>query len=283
MEMATFAVENGYAEGILRGLRSSFLTEQQYMQAKNCGNLAELKSFLEDTDYGPYMLTESPNMPISLLRSRLKKKLADEIDYISSNATGVLCELIDIMSIRYQIDNVVNLIEGLKNRVDYEILMANIDPLGYFPEIRNIKVLEGDDYSGLYRDVLIDTPVGPYFMRFLEDEMKKAGESRTMNEVQNIFKEIKPEYIRTSLKRLWLEDFYEFCTTRLNPTSTEMLEDLIKFEADFKTVQVVYNSIGNKVLGFARRNSTPPPKSSKRARSCVLRWATSTLIARPPC
>jgi hypothetical protein len=26
-----------------------------------------------------------------------------------------------------------------------------------------------------------------------------------------------------------------------------MLEDLIKFEADFKTIQVVYNSIGNKV------------------------------------
>lgn len=28
-----------------------------------------------------------------------------------------------------------------------------------------------------------------------------------------------------------------------------MLEDLIKFEADFKTIQVVYNSIGNKVNG----------------------------------
>ena len=71
--------------------------------------------------------------------------------------------------------------------------------------MRNIKVLEGDDYSGLYRDVLIDTPVGPYFMRFLEEEMtKEGGDSRTMNEVQNLFKELKPEYIRTSLKKLWL-------------------------------------------------------------------------------
>ena len=90
--------------------------------------------------------------------------------------------------------------------------MNNIDPLGYFPEMRNIKVLEGDDYSGLYRDVLIDTPVGPYFMKFLEEEMtKEGGDSRTMNEVQNLFKELKPEYIRTSLKKLWLEDFYQFC------------------------------------------------------------------------
>lgn len=83
--------------------------------------------------------------------------------------------------------------------------MNNIDPLGYFPEMRNIKVLEGDDYSGLYRDVLIDTPVGPYFMRFLEEEMtKEGGGSRTMNEVQTLFKDLKPEYIRTSLKKLWL-------------------------------------------------------------------------------
>ena len=54
------------------------------------------------------------------------------------------------------IDNVVNMIEGLKNKVDLEVLLANIDPLGWFPEIKNIKVLEGDDYTGLYKDVLID-------------------------------------------------------------------------------------------------------------------------------
>ena len=48
-------------------------------------------------------------------------------------------------------------------------MISNADPIGYFPGIRNIKVLEGDDYSGLYKDVLIDTPVGPYFMRFLEE------------------------------------------------------------------------------------------------------------------
>ena len=166
--MCTFAVENGYAEGILRGLRSSFLTEQQYMQIKNCANIGELRSFLEDTDYGPFLISESPNMVISTLKSKLKKKIGEEIDYIRCNSTGVLVDFLDIISIKYQIDNVVNLIEGLKNKVDYDILMANIDPLGYFPEIKNIKVLEGDDYSSLYREVLIDTPVGPYFMRFLE-------------------------------------------------------------------------------------------------------------------
>jgi len=73
---------------------------------------------------------------------------------------------------KYMIDNVVNIIEGLKNKVDIDNLLSNADPLGYFPEMRSIKVLDGDDYTGLYRDVLIDTPVGPYFMKFLEQCME---------------------------------------------------------------------------------------------------------------
>lgn len=126
------------------------------------------------------------------------------------------------------IDNVVNMIEGLKNKVDIEILLANIDPLGWFPEIRNIKVLEGDDYTSLYKDVLIDvfyffkynfniqTPIGPYFMKFLEQSIENLHENRTLNDIQNLFKEMKPEYIRTSLKRMWLEEFYNFSDESVN-------------------------------------------------------------------
>jgi V-type H+-transporting ATPase subunit d len=77
---------------------------------------------------------------------------------------------------------------------------------------------------------------------------KEGGDTRTMNEVQNLFKELKPEYIRTSLKKLWLEDFSDFCQRNLNPTSADMMDELIKFEADFKTIQVIYNSIGNREL-----------------------------------
>lgn len=109
------------------------------------------------------------------------------------------------------IDNVVNMIEGLKNKIDIEVLQSNIDPLGWFPEIKNIKVLEGDDYSSLYRDVLIDTPIGVYFMKFLDESIENLHENRTFHDIQNLFREMKPEYIRTSLKKLWLEDFYNFC------------------------------------------------------------------------
>lgn len=100
-------------------------------------------------------------------------------------------------------------------------------------------------------------------MRFLEEELKKMSDARSFNDVQNIFRDIKPEQIRSSLKKLWLEDFHEFCITQLNPTSVEMLEDLIKFEADFKTIQVVYNSIGNKVVLHLLRNSTLLQRSAR--------------------
>lgn len=57
-----------------------------------------------------------------------------------------------------------------------------------------------------------------------------------MNDVLGLFKEMKPEFIRTSLKKMWLEDFYQFVKARLNSISVEMLVDLLNFEADFKTI-----------------------------------------------
>jgi V-type H+-transporting ATPase subunit d len=126
---------------------------------------------LEETDYQQYLVQDSNEIQISVLRQRLKKKLADELEYIAAQTVQPLSGFLHLVLCKYMIDNVVNIIEGLKNKVDIDTLLANSDPLGYFPELRSIKVLEGDDYSGLYRDVLIDTPVGPYFMKFLEESM----------------------------------------------------------------------------------------------------------------
>lgn len=156
-----------------------------------------------------------------------------------------LSEFLRLISCKYMIDNVVNMIEGIKNKVEYDVLLANIDPLGYFPEIKNMKITDPDDYGTLYSAVLIDTPVGPYFNRFLEDVL---GENNniSINEIQAIFKDIKPEYIRTSLKKMWLEDFYNFCTKNLNEISQEYMLDILKFESDYMTIQIIYNSIGNK-------------------------------------
>ncbi len=47
---------------------------------------------------------------------------------------------------------------------------------------------------------------------------------------------MRPEFIRTSLKKMWLEDFADFCSENLVGDSKEWMRDLINFEADFKTI-----------------------------------------------
>jgi len=44
-------------------------------------------------------------------------------------------------------------------------------------------VLDPNDYQGLYQTVLIDTPVGPYFLRFLEEQIGDIGENVTMSDI----------------------------------------------------------------------------------------------------
>jgi len=47
---------------------------------------------------------------------------------------------------------------------------------------------------------------------------------------------MKPEFIRTSLKRMWLEDMNEFVNKNMGGESLEVMQDLINFEADMKTI-----------------------------------------------
>ncbi len=57
---------------------------------------------------------------------------------------------------------------------------------------------------------------------------------------------MKPEFIRTSLKRMWLEDLDCFVQRRMEGESREALKGLVNFEADCKSLQVVYNSLGSR-------------------------------------
>jgi V-type H+-transporting ATPase subunit d len=193
----------------------------------------------------------------------MKQKLADEFEYLATQSVTPLTEFLRLISCRYMIDNVVNIIEGIKNKVDFDILVAGLDPMGYFPEIKNMKIADSDDYGTLYSAVLIDTPVGPYFMKFLEDVIGEGNQNISMHEIQNLFKDIKPEYIRTSLKKMWLQDFYAYCEKELSDVSKEYMLDILNFESDCMTIQIVYNSIGNKDFQSAAT------RSSTRKKLCV--------------
>ena len=69
------------------------------------------------------------------------------------------------------LENVMNIVEGLKTGTDFKKLLASIDPLGYFPELNAIEIAS-NDYAVLYETVLIDTPISEFFSIYLEKNTK---------------------------------------------------------------------------------------------------------------
>ena len=68
----------------------------------------------------------------------MKKKLSDELNYIEMNCMKELANFIFFIRAEYMIDNVMNILEGLRNQSKFERLLAACDPIGYFPELNAI-------------------------------------------------------------------------------------------------------------------------------------------------
>ena len=239
-DLIFFNVDDGYSEALLRGFRKSILGEQQYTALRNSGNLKDFKSVLIDTDYSDYV-KDYTETDTSALKMLLKKKLADEIDQVQSVAGPDLDKFIEMIRHKYMIDNVINIIEGIKNKTDKNVIEARNEPLGYLKEISGLLKLDYKKIEDLYEDVLIDTEVGVYFSKFLE-EVLAMSDSKNVATINNFLQSLKPEEIKNYLKKIWLEYFYHFCKT-LNPTTSEIMENLLKYEADCQTIQIVYNSL----------------------------------------
>jgi len=175
----------------------------------------------------------------------LKKKLADEIDYVQANSGPDLQKFIQIIRHKYMIDNVINIIEGAKNRTNKEIIKSRLEPLGFLPEISGLIFLDEGvrKLDELYEEVLIDTEVGYYFLEFLDEFISQADDNNKNIELikQNMI-ELAPEKIKNSLKKIWMEYFYCYCKT-LNDTTKEMMDELLCFEADCQAIQIIYNSL----------------------------------------
>lgn len=193
-----------------------------------------------DTDYVEY-IKEFNEEDTSSLRMLLKRKLADEIDYVQSAGGPELSNFIEMIRHKYMIDNVINIVECSKNKTSKEITKSRSEPLGFLPEIEGLLNLEAKKIDELYEDVLIDTEVGYYFSTFLEEVISNS-DVKTVATINSYLQELKPEKIKNYLKKIWFEHFYLYCQT-LNPTTCEMMTDLLKFEADCQAIQIVYNSL----------------------------------------
>ena len=189
----------------------------------------------------------------------MKEKLMNEFQFLISNSSYPLNHFITMMLHRYQIDNVVFVIEGLKSRRDIEELMRTADPLGYFPELKNVVPIDAEDYASLYQSVLVDLPVGVYFRKFLNEVTAGAASDEHVEIDTKFISEAMQDYslqqIQLRVKKIWLHEFYDFCTKELAGVSSRMMSDLLKFESDLMTIQIIENSRSYSGLVDARGDS----------------------------
>ena len=243
MDLTYFNIDNGYVEGILRGYRLNFLKDEDYAKIKSLTSLEELWTFLQTEKGYPEM--EGNEVTIQAIKNQMKLKLSKEIEYLEGNSMQDLYDFIQFIRVKYMLENVLMMIEGLKCGISSERLQASVDPLGDFKLLSAVELSNKLDL--LYQTVLIDSPVGPYFYKYLEQKNMGNNDNKEgmkhFSDMQNYFKEETPELVRSSLNRIWIETFYEHCSTKLNETSRVNMEDILKLEADFQTIHVTYNPL----------------------------------------
>lgn len=70
--------------------------------------------------------------------------------------------------------------------------------------------------------------------------------------ISDLMKDFKAEKIKNLLKKIWVSEFHRYCMENLTDVSKAVMDDLLKFESDCMTIQIIYNSIDIKGLSDAR-------------------------------
>lgn len=226
MEALSFNIEGGYLEGVVRGYCAAMLSPTNYQSLTQCENLEDLRMQMSATDYGNFLANEPSPLSTGAVTHQATRKLVAEFDYLRMNSAGVLSKFLDYLTYSYMIDNVVLLITGTLHERDTQELLDRCHPLGWFDTLPALSV--ATNVEELYRTVLVDTPLAPYFR-----DCFTAADLDDLN----------IEIIRNKLYKAYLEDFYNFVRSLGGPTAENMSE-LLAFEADRRIINITINSFG---------------------------------------
>jgi V-type H+-transporting ATPase subunit d len=239
--LATFNTHDGFLEAVIRGYRKGLLTGTDMGVLTQCDSLEDLKVYLNNsTDYGESFLQNEPS-PIhtTTIAEHATRRLVEDFEYLRKNAVEPLSTFLDYITYGYMIDNVVLLISGTLHDRDTHELIDKCHPLGRFEAMETITVAQS--VAELYRLIIIETPLAPYFKDTLREED---------------LDEVNVEIIRNTLYRSYLEDFYLFCQ-RLGGVTGEVMCELLKFEADRRSITITINSLGTELNAADRQKLYP--------------------------
>jgi len=245
--LMTFNIHYGYLEGLLRGFRSGFLSETAYRTLCQVSKLDEFKVALVDTDYNGVLDDAAGDTKISrsYIVARCRDKFNEEFMHLRTQATGSLKTFLDMIRMSYMIDNVFLLLRGMVHENDPRKMLQEVNPLGRFPNMNSVLTFDKNDAEGglirLFETVLIDSPVGHLFERYFVDSENTANQDE--KEILNQMLPDKIDIVATQVKRLWLQEFYEFCR-HLDGETAEQMCTLLEYEADKLAIRIMVNSFG---------------------------------------
>lgn len=252
--LTTFNVEYGFLEAIVRGFRSGFLKSFEYRQLCQCETLEDIKLTLGDTDYCN-VLQNVNKLTGEIILKKCQDKFVHEFSFIQSQAVGPLATFLEFITYEDLITNISFIITSLIRGADAETLLSKCLPLGASPHLRSIMTFENFDNADglveLYRTVLVDTPVAPYFEKYFNSEVRADQPSR---EIQRVYNEVEIDIITNMLQKLWLEDFYKFTQT-LGGETANVMKELLEFEADRRAISITINSFGTNLNDLNNRDS----------------------------
>jgi V-type H+-transporting ATPase subunit d len=156
------------------------------------------------------------------------------------------------------IDNVVLLITGTLHERDTHELLERCHPLGVFDTMPALCV--ATNVEELYQSVLVETPLGAQSLVISRDILNVTlfslapyfRDCLSANDLDDLNIEI----IRNTVYKAYLEDFYAFCTTLGSPTS-DVMHQILSFEADRRTVNITINSFGTELTKDQRARLFP--------------------------
>mmetsp|Transcript_66830 Transcript_66830/g.186750 ORF Transcript_66830/g.186750 Transcript_66830/m.186750 type:complete len:386 (+) Transcript_66830:38-1195(+) len=251
-DLTTFNIQHGFAEALLRGMRSSFLSDPDYHHLTQCETLDDVRLNLTETDYADALADSSTVTPNTLQKAAVEK-LVTEFKYLRTQTVEPLSTFLDFITYEYMIENVMLLLKGALSGRDINELLEQCHPLGMFKEstMRSIPTFENSSkgYSDLYQTVLVDTPVGPYFAKFLQESAQHRG-----TDSRHVLEEVEIEIIKSSLIKYWIEDFYMFVMS-LGGATAEIMGELLRVRADTNAINITLNSFGTPLNEPAMRTS----------------------------
>lgn len=245
--MASFNINDGFCEAMVRGLRSGFLKDEDYHHLARCETIEDVKLNLQETDYGEKFLQNEPSpVPPPVLGRACRDKWVREFNYLRAQAVEPLSTFLEFITYEYIIDNVLMILKATlaDETVDPKLLLAQAHPLGRFKESTMKAIAAFDNsprgYEELYATVLIDTPVGKYFQQFLQDQAaRKVIEGGS--EARTIFEEVPYTTLKYMIEKLYLEDFYYFCK-KIGGATGEIMGSVLEARADQVTISITMNS-----------------------------------------